>query len=823
MELTHTYSKKKSQDMLLCAQQFIECVGTYLILEEQKKSQVLEVQHSQLQDIYHQSLVFFYRSVFLLLSKPNLQISERSQMWDGLVEQLNSIQLTCYLWQLSNCPLQGYIQVLDVDFCSIWFHMKSRMPDITSEQLGSLHEHLLEKIPQWNQNRFVLQNKKENKRKSSGSYYTPKKLVDIVLQATLRPTITKILQQESSIETLLQIRICDPSCGTGNFLLAAADILCDQILSIQYGCSDVDTEIRQKTMVKVIEHCIYGVDLNPLSIALCRISLWMKIKSQEDAMDVLERFAQRNIKCGNSLLGVNPKQMEEGIKKEYFDLVKGQDDKKIRNQIVKKNRSRNENQSVLEALSFSRTPKKQIANLLLASTLWPKIEEGTWLKYSPSNTLFMQVKKGKAIIPEDMQVKVTQLCEHHQFFHWHLEFEDVFEQGGFDVVVGNPPYLDSEYIKRHTPRQRMAIRNLYRSAMGNWDLFIPFTELAIRITKTGGRQSFVTPNKMIGADYAKALQQIFFANSIQEIHDFSHMNTALFDGANVAVVAVVIQKCKPQENHDVIFYQYKDIVGQEPSRIVGNQDQLKKLPSGYISFPITCSRPSLLQWLDRIPKISDIAHVSDGLTTGEAYIIREMLCRGSIDDYKNHAKIKLINTGTVDPYLNLWSTKSIRYLGFQDSFPVIDATVLQEKFPKRYAQAQQEKIIVAGMSNRIEAVVVPSGFLCGKSAIQIIPREGICPFALAGFLNGQDVTILYRGLFSMRGMGGNSMNIGPRQIERLPIPIHFYAKSEANRSMVQVLSKLGTTLHQSLDSKQREKLLRKVDAHIETMMNIHSS
>ena len=73
--------------------------------------------------------------------------------------------------------------------------------------------------------------------------------------------------------------------------------------------------------------------------------------------------------------------------------------------------------------------------------------------------------------------------------------------------------------------------------------------------------------------------------------------------------------------------------------------------------------------------------------------------------------------------------------------------------PRRYRQSQREKVVVAGMASRIEAVVVPSGFLCGKSAVQIIPNLGICPYALAAFLNGQDVTVLYKGLFSMRGMG----------------------------------------------------------------------
>ena len=77
---------------------------------------------------------------------------------------------------------------------------------------------------------------------------------------------------------------------------------------------------------------------------------------------------------------------------------------------------------------------------------------------------------------------------------------------------------------------------------GNWDIYIPFTELGVRILKKGGYQAYVTPNKIIGAEYASVLhEQVFFSNTMLEVHDYSRLN--LFDGANVAVVIVVMQKC----------------------------------------------------------------------------------------------------------------------------------------------------------------------------------------------------------------------------------------------------------------------------------------
>ena len=418
-----------------------------------------------------------------------------------------------------------------------------------------------------------------------------------------------------------------------------------------------------------------------------------------------------------------------------------------------------------------------------------------------------------------MKNHVDILVQKHQFFHWHLEFEKIFSEGGFDIVIGNPPYLDSEFLKKHAPRERTAIGHLYDSARGNWDLFIPFTELAIRITKKSGMQSFVTPNKILGADYAKALQQVFFSYSIQEVHDFSPLGNTLFEGASVSVVAIIIMKNKAQIEHCTSFFQYQTI-HEEPVIILSSQEQLQRLPSGYISFPITSTKPQLLEWLEQPYTIADFATVSDGLTTGEAYIIRNMIESGKDTDFDDDSKVKLINTGTIDPYKNLWGGRAIRYLGFQGEYPIIDASLLKEKLPKRYMQSQCEKIVVAGMASRIEAVVVPPGFLCGKSAVQIIPNLGVCPYALAAFLNGCDVTVLYKGLFSMRGMGGNSMNIGPRQIEKMPVPKYFGEEHPYNS--YETLSSYSKELHSSPSITYENELLEEVDKIIEKMMKNHS-
>jgi len=222
----------------------------------------------------------------------------------------------------------------------------------------------------------------------------------------------------------------------------------------------------------------------------------------------------------------------------------------------------------------------------------------------------------------------------------------------------------------------------------------------------------------------------------------------------------------------------------------------------------------------------DIASVSDGASTNEAYKIQENVREGDPSDWATAEKIKLVNTGTIDPYRLLWGRKKIRYLGFQGHHPIVDAKRFRVLFSKRYQQAQSTNIVIAGMSSRIEAAVAPAGFLCGKSAVLVQLKDELCPYALTVLLNSKAYNELYRGLFAMRGMNGNSFNIGPRQIERLPVPSQqflqpFESAIEQRRLSLQdpgYFSWLGRVLHTDLDEKLREHLVNEAESSISIAM-----
>ena len=113
------------------------------------------------------------------------------------------------------------------------------------------------------------------------------------------------------------------------------------------------------------------------------------------------------------------------------------------------------------------------------------------------------------------------------FILWQLYFPTVFkENGGFDIIIGNPPYIDSETMSKKMPKLREICSKIFLSAKGNWDYFILFIEQGLNLLKLGGVISLIVPNKIISAPYAETIRKIIAQNNVQEIRDYS--NVAVF-------------------------------------------------------------------------------------------------------------------------------------------------------------------------------------------------------------------------------------------------------------------------------------------------------
>jgi hypothetical protein len=206
--------------------------------------------------------------------------------------------------------------------------------------LGSVYESLLDFTPKIVNNSgfysFLLVSGSD--RKTTGSYYTPPALVGQLIKSALEPVITDRLQGKESPEekeqALLSLTVCDPACGSGHFLLAAARRMGKELARVRTGEDQPSPEAMARATRDVIQNCIYGVDLNPLSVDLCKVALWIEGFCKGFPLN----FLDHRIKCGNSLVGVMDLDvLKEGIPDEAYKAVTG-DDKALATRLKRSNK-----------------------------------------------------------------------------------------------------------------------------------------------------------------------------------------------------------------------------------------------------------------------------------------------------------------------------------------------------------------------------------------------------------------------------------------------------------------------------------------------------
>jgi hypothetical protein len=352
--------------------------------------------------------------------------------------------------------------------------------DMGPEELGSVYESLLELTPRVTKEgrEFTFAEGAEGKghaRKTTGSYYTPDSLVQVLLDSALNPVMERAeaSRPDAKGEALLSLSIVDPACGSGHFLLAAARRLAARVAQHEAKGTASPKEYRH-ALRRVVGRCIFGVDLNPLAVELCKVGLWME--AVEPGLPL--GFLDSHVQCGNALLGTMPGLMDNGIPDEAWAPI-GVDDKKTASALRKRNKAgktqaplplgtAKEETKALEkavaaldaaqdadavalakkeadwgALQQSKpySHQKVVADVWCAAFVWPKPEAtAKVVQVAPTEDVWRQVRDGD-VAPAPLLVDtVHQLAKQYAFFHWQLAFPQVFARGGFDVVLGNPPW-----------------------------------------------------------------------------------------------------------------------------------------------------------------------------------------------------------------------------------------------------------------------------------------------------------------------------------------------------------------------------------------------
>jgi hypothetical protein len=214
--------------------------------------------------------------------------------------------------------------------------------NLGSEELGSVYQGLLEMHPRINADAgsFELDTAAGNERKTSGSYYTPDSLVQCLLDSALEPVIAERLAKAKTTKekdaALLSLKVCDMAAGSGHFIIRAGHRIARHLARVRSGEEEPSPRVYQTALRDVIGHCLYGVDINPMSVELCKVTLWLEALEPGKPLS----FLDHHIRCGNSLLGTTPDLIRGGIPEDAYTAIEG-DDKEACAALKKKNKREN--------------------------------------------------------------------------------------------------------------------------------------------------------------------------------------------------------------------------------------------------------------------------------------------------------------------------------------------------------------------------------------------------------------------------------------------------------------------------------------------------
>ena len=481
-----------------------------------------------------------------------------------------------------------------------------------------------------------------NARKTSGSYYTNAELVNSLIKSALEPglmgkieraeMIAKKRNEEMDYEkTILSFSVVDPACGSGHFLLAAArriaEVLVEKRLEKMSDAAPSQALYR-KALRDVITNCIYGVDLNEMAVELTRTALWLEGYEPGKPLE----FLNHHIKCGNSLVGVyDLNVLNNGIPDAAYTTLSG-DEKDVVLEAKKINEKERKElcvkadkdgkkyrasyfdfgdnpQNVQKSLALlmakisftgndtleDEEKKEKLYNELLqneeyvllktaadlyTATFFVKKDKDNELKIPSTKDLFDIKRK----LPEDsakngIREEAVNISKQYKFFHWKIEFPEIFQRGtGFDCVLGNPPWdrvklAEKEFFASRAPliaeaknksaRDKMILalkdsgqafeRELYESFItalhsaestsvfvhanektyadcryaltgcGDVNMYALFAELIYTMIDTFGTAGFIVPSGIATDDGTKAyFGKIATSGLLKSLYDFEN-------------------------------------------------------------------------------------------------------------------------------------------------------------------------------------------------------------------------------------------------------------------------------------------------------------
>jgi len=523
-----------------------------------------------------------------------------------------------------------------------------------ADVLGTVYENYLgHRLSQ--SKKGVTLDKDASKRKGQGIYYTPSFIVDYIVQHALKPMLDKC----TTMDQLLKIKVLDPACGSGSFLIKALEVLNEKY-------KELGQKGDETTKLLIITNNLYGVDLDEQAVEIARLNLC--INSLDGKMKL--PYLTDNIKRGNSLISGTDVEL-----KKYFGAA-------------------------------------------------------------------MREKRP---------------------FNWEEEFPSVFAEGGFDIVIGNPPYVRNRELDA-TDKEYFAKQ--YDSAQGQYDLYQLFFERGVSVLKNNGLLGFITSNKYAIADYGKKLREFILENcKILSLIDVSNID--VFKDASTYPYVIVLEKNKNNAGNQIKCRKIADESQMSIApEIVIDQDEIKKSSTQNFALKNT---PDFFEKIEKVSaRLGEIASIKETIHTGN---VREKLI---VNEKLDENCKKLLAGKDCHRYWFKWNGKWIRY----------DKSLI-DKSKKEYANLvdgkyfEKPKILLREIALNIECCYDDERYYTLNKVYSVQPIAEYDLKYLLAVLNSKLLSFYFRHQFEDAHVSGGYLQFKKIYTSQIPVyRIDFSDKKE---------------------------------------------
>ena len=623
---------------------------------------------------------------------------------------------------------------------------------VDPEMLGKIFESLLE----------------DNKAK--GAFYTPKEIVRYMCKESLIAYLATQIDKSQSegkeksdssdcdkyirafVEThemqpelepyrealdtaLREVKICDPAIGSGAFPMG--------LLNELWRCREAveETSSRVELKKEIIENNIYGVDIEKGAIDIARLRFWLSIVVDAEEPEPLPNFDYKFMQ-GNSLI-----ESFEG-----FDLsrissrLRGGQSKSMQLVLGIDSHTSRQNLQRLLREYFSVTDHKQKASMRQAIN----DEVKTLIRESIGGTPASLAKL------EKMDCSANQ-----DFFLWHTWFKDIFDNGGFDIVIGNPPYINIANLT--DDYARMFYQRNYKTVKNKCDLYSIFTERTHGLLKTRGICSFIFSNSWLGTDSFSLFRK--FLVSETKVIKLVDLPDKVFENATVKTCIILFSKDKAN-NHTIILENYNGTAFYKMDHSL-TYNNIKR----YDNYPFSFEQGIDLSKVE-VVSLGDIAEFSLGIKTSND---KKFISNSPFpeDSYR------LIRGRNIQRYNTPLSQEWIWYR----------PDLFMEKVgagPRKLENfLVKKKILIQDIAQEICATIDSNMYLCNDTINLIFSIDDKFRFEyILGLLNSKPVRFWHKKIFP------EGLHIKIYQLKEIPIPVVPFEKQDTVVDLVnQILLK----------------------------------